>query len=215
MGGTGSGRTTSRPHTGEAMPLDFRPLFRAGVHRRAATARLAWRNGDGAAAAVSVTADPDTPGQLRVAYRIAGQDVAVPVRIVATATRGAASGLRPWACCPGCGARAAVLWLWSGQVRCRACHDLRYASQREAERDRAVRALRRARRAIGPDAPDECLGCVWDWLPPRRPATMRRPTYARLVARLRAAQDRCERSFALDLEALAERVERMTRDVAA
>ena len=48
-------------------------------------------------------------------------------------------GERLWFCCPGCGRRAAKLYLYSPHFRCRLCLGLPYASQQKTILDRAYR----------------------------------------------------------------------------
>lgn len=209
MGGYGSGPTTWRPQTDHAMPLDFRRVFRSGLHRMDGPAYLdrEWRRGDVVTGSISVWFDPAEPDRFQLRYRRNGQDASVRVPIVATGTAGAASGQRMWVRCPHCGRRVAVLWGVAGVFRCRACHQLRYSSQREGEMDRAIRAVERARKAIGPD--DERIGYLWERMPPPRPAGMRWSTYDRLLLRLQDAERRCERAFRVELQAIAGRCDRI------
>jgi len=60
------------------------------------------------------------------------------------------AGRRPWFRCParGCGRRVAILY--GGSIfACRHCHQLAYASQREAGYDRAARKADRIRDKLG------------------------------------------------------------------
>lgn len=79
-----------------------------------------------------------------------------------------------WRC--GCSRRVAILYVDAGMLRCRRCLGLRYASQREMPRDRALRRARAARLRLGGTA--DVTAPL-----PARPRGMRRATFARLCQR--------------------------------
>jgi len=56
---------------------------------------------------------------------------------------------RLWFACPGCGRRAAVLYLAWGSFACRQCFDLAYPSQRESPGFRAATRASKIRRKLG------------------------------------------------------------------
>jgi hypothetical protein len=57
-------------------------------------------------------------------------------------------GSRKWFFCPSCRRRCGVLYV-GHRIACRTCHDLTYASQYEAPRDRMRRQLKKIRKVIG------------------------------------------------------------------
>jgi len=57
-------------------------------------------------------------------------------------------GIRKWYLCPSCRRRCGVLYV-GPRIACRSCHDLVYASQYEAPRERMRRQLKKIRKAIG------------------------------------------------------------------
>ncbi len=60
-------------------------------------------------------------------------------------------GSRPWFVCPGEGCARHVAILYGlGQLLCRHCHDLRYASQREDQINRAMRRIEKANSRLPP-----------------------------------------------------------------
>ncbi|HET8629898.1 MAG TPA: hypothetical protein VFL91_20955, partial [Thermomicrobiales bacterium] len=90
-------------------------------------------------------------------------------------------GRRPWFVCPGCGRRAAVLYLGGAGWRCRRCERLVYRSQRQGQHDRALTKARRLRARLGGGA-----GPLAPF--PPRPRGMHRATYARLRREAAAAE---------------------------
>ncbi|MGK3960065.1 hypothetical protein WMF38_44325 [Sorangium sp. So ce118] len=92
------------------------------------------------------------------------------------ATRVASGGLRLWARCPGCSARAVVLYLNAPGLRCRRCAGLAYPSTRQRPEERVLeqaltrRAKARAALGAGPD-PREPI--------PRRPPGVRSSIWLR------------------------------------
>ncbi|MCA0044669.1 hypothetical protein [Celeribacter litoreus] len=60
-------------------------------------------------------------------------------------------GTRHWFFCPSCARRCGVLYIGRETIACRTCHDLAYASQYEAPRERMLRQLKKIRKAIGAD----------------------------------------------------------------
>ncbi|MDQ4000204.1 MAG: hypothetical protein M3283_04185 [Actinomycetota bacterium] len=84
-------------------------------------------------------------------------------------------GERPWFLCPGlkCGQRVAVLYGPGKYFLCRYCYDLRYESQREDKKDRALKRARKIRRHLG-----ESANMLESF--PARPKGMHLDTYMRL-----------------------------------
>ena len=203
MGGPGSGRFSGRPSTDAALRLDFRPFFRAGLHRarRPWRAPQQWTCRGAVSAEIDVLFDPAAPGRLTLRYLLDGTPVSEAVPVVATATAGAAAGARPWVACPGCGRRCAVLWGVGGRFRCRGCHRLRYAVEAEGPYDRAARQVEGLRRRLGCRVAGES-GYVFERDRPPRPPRMPRATYRRLLARLARAEGRAAEAFHDELRRL-------------
>jgi len=63
-------------------------------------------------------------------------------------------GERPWFVCPGvrCGRRVAILYGPGKYFLCRHCYDLRYESQREDKKDRALRRAQKITQRLGGSA---------------------------------------------------------------
>lgn len=58
-------------------------------------------------------------------------------------------GYRRWMCCPECDSRRQALYVDGKRLACRVCIGLRYASQHENDRDRAIRTTDRLRESLG------------------------------------------------------------------
>jgi len=115
--------------------LDVGALARRGALREGAAGTLGWPDG-------GATVD------FRVGQgRLHLGDQAIEIGTVACGCFGAR---RAWIC-PGCKRRARVLYRppGEGQVLCRACHRLVYASQREGPADRAMRKAEKIRDRLG------------------------------------------------------------------
>ena len=84
-------------------------------------------------------------------------------------------GKRPWFVCPGdrCGRRVAILYGPGKYFLCRHCSDLRYESQREDKKDRALRRAQKIRQRLGGSA-----NMMEPF--PDRPKEMHHDTYMRL-----------------------------------
>ncbi|KYF92564.1 hypothetical protein BE20_11355 [Sorangium cellulosum] len=100
-------------------------------------------------------------------------------------TRVASGGLRLWARCSGCSARAAVLYLAAPGLRCRRCAGLVYPATRQRPEERVLeqalarRTKARAALGAGPD-PREPI--------PRRPQGVRFSSWVRRLDELHEAQ---------------------------
>ncbi|MGK4000830.1 hypothetical protein [Sorangium sp. So ce1024] len=109
------------------------------------------------------------------------------------ATRVASGGLRLWERCPGCSARADVLYLDTPGLRCRRCAGLVYPATRQRPEERVLeqalawRIMARAALGAGPD-PREPI--------PRRPPGVRLSTWMRRLDELHKAQAAVQAAFA-------------------
>ena len=208
MGGFGSTRwgwTPTRATTDGLVALDVRAMARAGALRPGARSEWTWsRRGE---ATDRITAIAETGGVVLdyVIMHRDGRPEPVRERVVLERTACPFGGARPWFACPGCGSRRAVLHCRGGRFRCRACHDLAYASTREAPWERARRRAGKLRDRLGDDAP-RLPGLVGLW--PDKPRGMRWRTYARLVGELDAAEGATEAGLAARHAALMARFDR-------
>lgn len=117
--------------------LDAGALARGGLLSGSGT--LSWPGGTH----VAVNGYGDS---IELTYAIDGKDIQERLSIDKTAAH--LGGHRAWFLCPGCGRRIAALYL-AKRFRCRHCHDLRYASQRETPRFRAISRIQRIRVRLG------------------------------------------------------------------
>jgi hypothetical protein len=94
-------------------------------------------------------------------------------------------GRRVWFRCPmpGCGRRVAVLYLARAEIACRKCLDLRYQTQRQRSKHRAIDKARRIRSRL-----DGSLNLLSP--SPERPKGMHFNTYLRLLGELSNAEAR-------------------------
>lgn len=153
MGGIGSGRHGhygAQSTTEDSRPLDIRRLQRAGVLIPGQCFGWQWAVGGRGVASIQGQVEVDRVVLLyrhRSGDEETWQDVEQPVRLDHTpCTYG---GTRRWWICPSCGRRVAVLYGPGKLFACRHCHRLAYASQREAEDDRARRQAEKIRRRLG------------------------------------------------------------------
>ena len=153
MGGIGSGRHGHygvKRVTEDSTPLDIRRMQRAGVLISGQCFWWQWTVDGRAVASIQGRMEAD---RVVLVYRHRSgddeswQDVEQPVRFDHTpCTYG---GTRRWWLCPSCGRRVAVLYGPGKLFACRHCYRLVYASQREAEDDRARRQAEKIRRRLG------------------------------------------------------------------
>jgi hypothetical protein len=133
MGGPGSGqwyRWNTKSTVQGYRSLDVRQWQREGVLRPHVSFVIFWGDKNGhETASVSVTSGHD---RVELSYRYNGDPQRYHIDL--TSTPCPYGGRRPWFVCPNieCGRRFAKLYLRGGSFRCRGCHRLAYASQREA-----------------------------------------------------------------------------------
>lgn len=146
--------------------LDVRSLAREGLLH--GTGTITWSRGDSVTGSMSVQGDNRS---VTLAYVVDDQKISERVTLSKTPVN--FGGHRAWFLCPGCDRRIAVLY-GGMRFRCRHCHDLRYASQREGARYRAISKVQRVRRK---------LGASGDLTQPRpcRPRYMHQRTFQRLI----------------------------------
>ena len=190
MGGLGSGtwhRRDARNTVEDYCDLDVRYLSNENLLLPGRQATLSWTNQRGK---IQATVDVLTNmGSVSLKYHYgvgAGiwQHVHETVQLAWTpCTYG---GKRPWFVCPGevvgkpCERRVAILYGPEPRFRCRHCLDLRYVSQREGKRHRAISRIQGIRMKLGG------TGNLTQPLP-SRPRYMHHRTYQRLVEEETAA----------------------------
>ncbi len=163
MGGLGSGnrhRFGKKSTTDECHSLSVRDLHRDGLLKLGGSFSLRWSRGDRETGSIRGFAYRN---RVVLSYRHCsgraaeweGVEEVVPLQW----TPCNFGGSRPWFVCPGivnggaCGRRVAILYGPGKYFLCRHCYDLRYESQREDKKDRALRRARKIRRRPGGSAP--------------------------------------------------------------
>ena len=152
MGGSGSerGYQGGKATTNDMRTLDVRRLQRDGLLTPGRAFGWQWtRNGEDVAS-IQIRTEVD---RVRLSYRSRNnggewQPMEYPVYLEWTPCH--LGGRRAWFRCPasGCGRHVAILY--GGTIfACRHCYRLVYASQREAEDDRARRQAEKIRRRLG------------------------------------------------------------------
>ena len=116
--------------------LDVGALARSGLLNGSGS--LSWSD----TASISVQGYGDA---VKLSYATDGKEVQQRISIDKTPVH--LGGYRSWFLCPGCDRRIAALYL-SKNFRCRHCHDLRYASQRETPKFRAISRIQRVRKKL-------------------------------------------------------------------
>jgi hypothetical protein len=159
-------RTATHRTCEEMRRLDVRLLARDGLLTGSGV--LTWSRGGHVTGTVAVRGDGDS---VSLAYVSDGQEIEERVALDATAVH--LGGERSWFLCPGCDRRVAVLYA-GARFRCRHCLDLRYTSQRETPRFRAIARIQRVRVKLGG------TGNLIEPRP-RRPRYMHTRTFERLV----------------------------------
>lgn len=151
MGGIGSGRLSTRPRASveESIEIDIDEMRRDGT----------LAPGKRSVTTISITGRPVVSfeciaGVDGLSVRQAPGPSQAPVarQRIAIARRGChLGGSRAFLVCPGdhCQAPRLKLYLRDGLFRCRQCHDLFYASQRNDRWDRSLRRANRLREELG------------------------------------------------------------------
>ena len=183
MGGVGSGnwyRFDKKATTDECHSLDVRDLHREGLLKAGVCFRSSWSRAGKETASIQGVVYRDRV-VLSYSHRRGPsgewEDVKEPVPLEWTPCN--FGGERPWFVCPGvvngvaCARRVAILYGPGKYFLCRHCYDLRYESQREDKKDRALRRAQKIRKRLG--------GSANMMKPfPERPKGMHHDTYMRL-----------------------------------
>ena len=153
MGGFGSGKQGGKRCTNDNLALDVRSINRAGRLRPGSWFTWQWtRNGE-VTSSIQLQVEADgvvLDYRSRSTHHGSGEWEPMRYTVALDRTPCGFGGERVWWRCPaiGCGRRAAVLY--GGRVfACRQCNHLAYASQREADDDRATRRADTIRRRLG------------------------------------------------------------------
>jgi hypothetical protein len=183
LGGLGSGnryRFGKKTTTDECRSLDVRRFNREGLLKSGNMFSWRWSRAGQEVASIGALVYQD---KLVLSYRSKSggewEDVKESVPLEWTPCN--FGGERPWFVCPGmvngvrCGRRAAILYGPRKYFLCRHCYDLRYESQREDNKDRALRQAQKIRLRLG--------GRTTMMEPfPDRPKGMHHDTYVRLCS---------------------------------
>jgi hypothetical protein len=181
MGGPGSGqwyRWNTKSTVEGYWSLDVRQWHRDGLLRPMLRYVVTWRNREGKeTASLGVTTLHDG---VELSYRYNGDPQRY--RILVTWTPCPYGGRRPWFLCPNmaCRRRVAKLYLRGGHFRCRACHRLAYASQRESRCYQAMNRAHKIQQRLG-----GCPGFAYPF--PPKPKGMHWRTYDRWQLRFNEA----------------------------
>ncbi len=146
--------------------LDVRSLARHGLLN--GTGTVEWSRGDHVTRRVAIHGDGQS---IKLTYVIDDQEVVERVDLSSTPVH--FGGYRSWFICPGCAHRVVILY-GKKRFRCRHCKGLRYRSQRESAKFRAISRVQRIRVKLGASA---------DLMKPRpcRPRYMHARTFERLI----------------------------------
>jgi len=179
LGGAGSGswyRWNKKTTIEGCRSLDIRRLHREGLLKSGHRFSWCWWRAEQKVASIKALVYRD---RLVLSYRHRSgpgsewEEVMEPVALEWTPCN--FGGERPWFVCPGvaCGRRVAILYRQGKYFLCRHCYDLRYESQREDKKDRALRRAHKIRTRLGGSANMMELF-------PERPKGMHLDTYMKL-----------------------------------
>jgi hypothetical protein len=209
LGGMGSGnrhRLDKKTTTSECNSLDVRRLYRDGLLKPGTSFSSSWSRADRETGSIGGFVFRD---QLILSYSHRSRQgaewetVKEPVPLEWTPCN--FGGERPWFVCPGvvngkrCGRRVAVLYGPGKYFLCRHCYDLRYESQREDKKDRALRRAQKIRIRLGGSA-----NMMEPF--PERPKGIHWSTYDRSFMTYEQANEKYTREMVADLERLTGRV---------
>ena len=157
--------------------LSIPALRKAGAFRPGAHTVWSWSRGEEPFASIRVIGLGDA---VRLSYGVStegGPQQRIDEQISLRRRPCRFGGARSLFLCPRCGRAVLNLHLRGGRFTCRRCARLTYASRRERERDRNLRAANKLRRRLGGE--EGALNGL-----PERPQRMWRRTYARIAAEI-------------------------------
>ena len=152
MGGRGSGLRPSysgKDTAEDSLPLDIRRLKRSGVLAPGRSFSWQWTVNDQVRASIRVSVEA---WQVELIYSYTptgGAAETIRQAVMLEVTPCTLGGTRQWFRCPTCFRRVAVLYGRGRLFACRLCKGLAYASQSEADDDRAARRADRIRKRLG------------------------------------------------------------------
>lgn len=187
MGGLGSGgwNHSGRITVEEGATLGMRTLKRVGGLRPGACTIWRWSRGEEPFASISVRAGADADG-LRLRYVAVDREGKARRFEEAIALHWRScpfGGRRVFFQCPDCVRAVLNLHLVGERFRCFRCCNLTYASRRERDRDRDLRAANKLRRRIGGKAGALAIVAA-------RPRHMHRRTYGRIIDEIDRREER-------------------------
>ncbi len=187
MGGVGSGnwhRFDKKSTTNECHGLDVRKLHREGLLKPGVCFSYSWSQASRKTASISGFV---CQGMVVLSYRhrrgLGSEWQDIKEEVVLEWTPCNFGGGRPWFVCPGigCGRKVAILYGPGKYFLCRHCYDLRYESQRNDKKDRALRRAQKIRKRLGGSAN------IMEPFP-EKPKGMHHDTYMRLFWKHREAE---------------------------
>jgi hypothetical protein len=166
----GAGRPGYKVKAGQVLSLDIRRLARLGYTQRDCSFTWQWARDGETTGRIGITTQAGASLTLKYTVTIQGQprDYAQRVELIFTSCNFGQS--RPWALCPRCGHRVAMLYMRAGQFACRHCQRVSYASQSHDALGRSWLKQHKIEAKLGAD-----------W---QRPKGMRQTTHNRLMAGL-------------------------------
>ncbi len=178
----GAGRPGYKVKAGLLLSLDIHRLARMGYTQRDTSFTWQWTRDSVATGKIGITAQADKALTLNYRATTQGQtrDYAQRVELAYTPCNFGRS--RPWALCPRCGRRVAMLHLRAGQFACRHCQWVTYASQSHDALGRSWLKQHKIEAKLGAD-----------W---QRPKGMRQTTHNRLMEGLIDCHQRREAALA-------------------
>lgn len=183
MGGMGSGGANrKRPHFEGLRRIDVGYLVRHGMDRPGTHSTHAWRdNWQRPTGSMQVVGGDEV---VTLVYSVRNGDAEdwrqIEEHVMLTRVAKPFGGAQTYFRCPRCSRRVTSLALGRQYFRCRSCVGAAYASSQEGLTDRAMRRANKLKRRLGADPGLDSFYC--------RPKHMRQRTFARLDARIQAAE---------------------------
>ena len=183
MGGMGSGGANrKRPHFEGLRRIDAGYLVRHRMDRPGTYSTHSWRdNWQRPTGSMQVVGGDDV---VTLVYSVRNGDAEdwrqIEERVTLTRVAKPFGGAQTYFRCPRCSRRVATLALARQYFRCRTCVGAAYASSQEGPTDRAMRRANKLKRRLGAEPGLDSY--YW------RPKHMRQRTFARIDARIQAAE---------------------------
>lgn len=181
----GAGRPGWHVKAEHCRKIDARRWARERILQSMCNGVWAWTDAETGERLASIGYRSDG-GAVTLDFNIDGEPMRQRVPILTT--RCNYGGLRHWFGCPGCGRRAAILYLRNRGFACRKCNRIAYASQSEDAMGRAWRRQAKIERKLGDD-----------W---HRPKGMHQTTYDALLATIWDCEERRDDALVIALAKL-------------